>query len=318
MRPFQSLAMMAAPIVAVALSSSTSLGAPLCQEWSAPKTLGRLDPSALPEASGLAISKQFANRLYHINDKGNDPIIVVTDAKGTTLTEVEIGGFDPTDTEEIALGPCIDTGTCLYVGDIGDNNADRESIAVAWLREKDRYGSREMIAGSVELTYPDGSHNAEAMVVHPNGDLIIFTKGSTKSLLESALPSYIYKITAAELKRAAGSTAVLRKIGTVDVPSILKNEDPENQIVTGASVSDDGQRVLLLTYGHALEMSLDLSGPLKSPSKMKRGTDFAVLTLGFLPKQEAISYVPGAHSFVVTSEAKKKKSPPIAQLSCVR
>ena len=219
------------------------------------------------------------------------------------------------DTEELALGPCVGSAQpCLFIGDIGDNDADRESISVAWIPEKQTFRSSEKIAGQVELVYPDGAHNAEAMVIRPNGDLVIFTKGSAS---RKALPSYAFKITAEELRRAEGSTATLKKIGTVDVPSILPDEDPENQIVTGAAVSDDGSRVLLLTYGHVLELSLDLDGPLKSTKDMKRGNDFTVTTVGLLPKQEAISYLPSSSAFLVTSEAKKKNAP-VVNLSCLR
>src|SRR5690349_18401504 len=101
--------------------------ASLCAQWSGPVQVGTLDPAFLPEASGIAVSRQYEDRYYHINDSGDGAAFYVTDSAGQKTRKVAIRGYKPQDTEDLALGPCDGGGdTCLFVGDIGDNAQKRE------------------------------------------------------------------------------------------------------------------------------------------------------------------------------------------------
>lgn len=99
----------------------------LCSDWQAPQKTGTLDHSILPEASGLAISKHFSDRLYHINDKGDEAFFYQTDLRGQNTRKISIANYIPVDTEDLAYGRCNASGTenCLVIADIGDNKADR-------------------------------------------------------------------------------------------------------------------------------------------------------------------------------------------------
>ena len=51
------------------LLSTTSFA--VCQKWSEPEVIGSLDTNLINESSGIAISKNYNNRMYHINDSGS-------------------------------------------------------------------------------------------------------------------------------------------------------------------------------------------------------------------------------------------------------
>src|SRR5215467_313782 len=105
--------------------------AQLCTQWTQAVRAGDLQVQ-LQEASGMAASRQFPGRLYHINDSGDVGQFYITRMNGSDLRAVRVAGFDPKDTEAMSLGPCPqDThSSCLYLGDIGDNDSRRNSIEI--------------------------------------------------------------------------------------------------------------------------------------------------------------------------------------------
>jgi hypothetical protein len=78
---------------------------------------------------------------------------------------------DPEDLEAIAPG----RGRSLWVGDIGDNRRARGSIRVHHLEPSPSGGTVD--ASTFDLVYPDGSHDAETLLVHPRTEeLLVVTK----------------------------------------------------------------------------------------------------------------------------------------------
>lgn len=308
-------------IIALALFASIQAHAALCPTWEQPTTVGKIDTSAMPEASGLAISKTHPGRLYHINDKGNSPTVYVTDKAGkiSQQFEISLANTATADTESLGYGPCA-AKTCLFIGDIGDNNSSRTSIQLAWLEEKATYSPSEKLTGQISMTYPDGAQNAEGFFIDSKGDFVVFTKNLVKEPRKPgekgkkkthAGPSSIYRLAAAKLATGKGSFT-LEKLGEIDVPALLGAADRE-ALVTGASHSNDG-RVLLLTYKAAVELAWKPGDTLKSTSQMKRGTDYNVIDLA-LPQQEAIEFSPDGKSFLVTSERGTTETP-IVEVKC--
>src|SRR6185312_841476 len=70
------------------------------------------------------------------------------------------------DYEDIAVGPCA-AGHCVFVADIGDNDALRPSCVLYRLPEPAKLGSAELTPEALPFVYPDGPHNAETLLVHP-------------------------------------------------------------------------------------------------------------------------------------------------------
>lgn len=184
---------------------------------------------ALPEASGLAISRRAPGRLWAHNDSG-EPVVVALDARGSVTGRVRLTGASVEDWEAIAVGPC-GTGSCLHVGDIGDNNARRKRITIYRLPEPDGTNGSASVADVFHASYPDGPHDAEALLIGGDGRLHVVTKGETG-------PIAIYRFPA-QLK--SGATVTLERVG-----SDAGKPDSQSRITDGA-ISPDGQWAVLRT-----------------------------------------------------------------------
>lgn len=162
----------------------TTSGGPLtrCPTIAAPVKTGTLADPAIAEASGLAASRSQPGVLWTHNDSGDDARIFAIDPTGATLGTFVLDGASAVDWEDMAIGPGPKPGEWLYVGDIGDNLSARRSITVLRVPEPkvDGMGGSATLSGveAIELTYPDGAHDAETLLVDPpTGDLFIVAKG---------------------------------------------------------------------------------------------------------------------------------------------
>jgi hypothetical protein len=126
-----------------------------------------VDPT-ITESSGLV---DLGSLMVTTNDSGGGPVVYVVDpATGrtvghTTYTRAVV------DTE--ALAPA--GAGAVWVGDIGDNEAVRDSVQV--YRVPVGRGDRYVDAPAYDLVYPDGAHDAESLVAAPGGRLYVITKG---------------------------------------------------------------------------------------------------------------------------------------------
>ncbi len=218
-------------LVTIFVSPSIATVAAQQREAAACQPAGSLVPlSGLSEASGLAVSRRMPGRLWTHNDSG-EPVVVAVDGRGSVVGRVRLTGATVEDWEAIAVGPC-GTASCLHVGDIGDNQADRKRITVYRLPEPDATNGSASVADVFHATYPDGPHDAEALLVGGDGRLYIVTKGETG-------PVAIYRFPA-QLK--SGATVTLERVGS----GASGKADAESRITDG-TVSADGQWAVLRT-----------------------------------------------------------------------
>ncbi len=287
----------------------------LCSSWSSPSVTGEVDPSVLKEASGIAASTDGKN-LFHVNDSGSGPTVYQTDLKGSLIKEITIESFRPRDMEELAMGPCGDNSTCLFVGDIGDNKSKRTHIEILALQEEDLIQTTVRALKRFKLVYPDGPHNAEAFVVDPQGDLYIFTKESIREARD-AYPSKVFRLSKAAQKTRGNIT--LEKVGEIDIPNINTFVPYLGKGVTGAALSKDGKRLILLTYINAIEFDFDkLKEVWKSGGSDIEGT-YQKIRTGLPRQQEAITFIDEGSQLVITSEGENghfMKSNDIVSIKC--
>jgi hypothetical protein len=160
--------------------------------------------------------------LWTLNDSGDSARVFALDRKGQLLREVAVTGAEAVDWEDIAA-----RGRTLYAGDIGDNLAQRPEIAVYRFGEPGP-GITSVAAERIALRYPDGAHDAEALLVDPRtGAIVIVTKDVGGS-------SGVY---------AATRGGVLKKRATLKLGF--------GQLVTAGDVSGDGRTIVLRTYDKA-------------------------------------------------------------------
>ncbi len=189
----------------------------------------------------------------------------------------------PRDTEDLQLGR---DGT-LWVADIGDNGASRNTIAL-W-----KLAPGASKPSLFRLSYPDGARDAEALLIAPDGTPIIVTK--------TAGSAGIY-IPAEPLK--AKSTTTLKLAGSVAVP-LTTTSNPYSfagrLVITGAATSPDGARVVLRTYADAFEYDVPDGDVVKA---LTSGTPRQV-ALPDEPQGESIAYTPDGTALLTVSEGSK-------------
>jgi len=249
----------------------------------------------LPEASGLAASRVTQGRLWAHNDSGK-PEIFALGANGKVTGRVTLSGATLTDWEAMASGPCA-TGTCLYIADIGDNTAARKEIVVYRVPEPEKAGGSAPVNGVFRASYPDGAHDAEALLAAPDGTLYIVTKGDTGHIALYRFPRDMRE----------GQLLRLERVGN----PLSSGKPADDARITDGTISPDGQSVVLRT-GTAL-MFYRASDFLKGDFRNPRRVDLKALAE---PQGEAVAFG-SANTVYVAGEGGGKSQPgTLAVLSC--
>jgi len=278
-------------------SPSPSTSTPVAGRYRAPTTLGILSDPDIAESSGLVASRRNPGLLWTHNDSGDGPFVYCLDDTVKSCGVWRVTGAEAFDWEDIAIGPGRERGSepNLYVGDIGDNLDQRDTIVVYRVPEPAVGGGGPVPtkaapaatarAEAVRFRYPDGPHNAEALLVHPTtGDLYVVTKTPSNAT--------VYRATA-PLDPATITT--LAPVGTIRLhTSVLGPE-----LVTGADISPDGRRVALSTYASGYELEL--------PAGVDRFDDIwatrpVPVALGPRRQGESVAYRLDGNALLSTSE----------------
>lgn len=180
----------------------------------------------LAEGSGVTTGIRNPGRVWAVNDSGEAAVLSI-DRRGFVTGRVRLDGAKVEDWEAIALGPCQAT-TCLYIGDIGDNDARRDRITVYQVPELVDTMTSVRVTGVVHARYPDGPHDAETLLVTPDGGMFVVTKGEKGPVRLYRFPAEI----------ATGSTVTLIPVGTP------RDDFPGEQVTDGA-VSPNGAWIVL-------------------------------------------------------------------------
>ena len=184
----------------------------------------------LPEGSGIAASQRSPGRFWTHNDSGA-PVLFALDPKGVVLGQVRVPGTKVEDWEAVAVGPCP-SGSCIYLGDIGDNDAERREVLIHRIPEPADPSGTVSGVESFRVRYPDGAHNAETLLVTPKADVLIVTKGDPGAVRLYRLPA-----------DAKPGTVTLQTVGTQRPGARRGNDDR----ITDGAVSPDGTWVALRT-----------------------------------------------------------------------
>lgn len=185
----------------------------------------------LTELSGLATDGQ---RWFAVPDGGQRLEVFVLAPASCAVDDVVTADLNPYDVEDLALA----SDGALWLADTGDNDLDREDVALHRL-------TRDGEATLFRLVYPDGPHDAEALVLDGAGIPYIVTK-------EAFGPAGVYR-PAASLD-TPGPTP-LRRVGAVRLGPTDTSGGPAGSVgstlVTGAAMSGDGSVLVVRTYTDA-------------------------------------------------------------------
>jgi hypothetical protein len=248
------------------------------RHYGTPRVLTSLTDKRITESSGVAPSRIYSDVYYTFNDSGDSARFFKFDAQGKVLNVYDVPNAQNVDWEDMASAK-LDGKPYLFFGDIGDNPGRRKSITV--YRVPEPTGGAARADQIIELRYPDGSHNAETLLVHPKtGDITIVTKASLH-------PAGIYF-----LKRPTQSGSyVLKKLADIDVNAYMR----EAKLITGGAWSADGNYVVLRTYLGAYEfhVSDEMHWFEKPPEQVRLNLEM---------QGEGITYTRSGDAFVTTSE----------------
>lgn len=189
-----------------------------------------VDDPRLAELSGLAVVE---GGLWAMADGGRRVELHRLDPQTCAVVESRTVQVDPYDAEDLAVGP----DGALWVGDVGDNDQRRATVALVVVPPRGEPVLHR-------LRYPDGPHDAEALLVGPDGVPTVVTKNlGVAGVYQPEGPL-----------RGEGPTPLVH-VADVALPPSTTQGGPiggfGSRTVTGGAVDADGRVVALRTYTDA-------------------------------------------------------------------
>lgn len=265
-----------------------------CLPCDAPTALAKPENEDVKEVSGLVASVTQPGIFYAHNDAGDSARFFALGEDGADHGTYLLDGRTAIDFEDAASGPCADAAmSCLYFGDIGDNDETRSGYVVYRVAEPTTTsaGVRTVVSEAFPFVYPDGPHDSEAMFVDPaSGTIVIVTKD------KKGASAFAYR---PPLK--VDETVTLEALGEVNVPDL-------EPIVTGASMRHDGSGLLLRTQTEVWFYEVGGSG-----FEAALTTTPCSLPAPDEPQAEAIAWQLDGGGFRTMSEG---KSEPLVGVAC--
>jgi hypothetical protein len=176
----------------------------------------------LKEVSGIADSKTELGHVWAHQDRGNPPQLHLINYDGTVKKNIYIKGARNRDWEDMALA-----GSDLYIADIGDNYKAFTEYTIYKMPEPAPGTDTVYSFETIRFRYPDGAHDAEALLVDPTTkNIFILTKSDD--------PAAIYKLSF--------------PYSTTEVNTAVKSGQLTYKGAVSAALSPDGKEIIVKTY----------------------------------------------------------------------
>jgi hypothetical protein len=247
--------------------------------------------------------------IFAMNDSRNEALLFAIDSTGRGTRVWQVTGALNRDWEAAALGPCRpDDGvpSCLYIGDVGDNESRRNHVSIYRVQEPVVTDSSASIQplDRLDFRYADHAHDVEAMYVAPDGAILLITKRRLLGAGRRPRPALIFRLSPESWDSSGVATASL-----VDSLPIVPGEAP-GRLVTDAALSHDGKRLAVRTYSEVFTFDIDSGSGL--PAK---GHAFAsCVILGLDRRQgEGVGWWWDGRRLVLTSEGQES---PLQVIRC--
>jgi hypothetical protein len=250
---------------------------------SAAQLVGTISASALNETSGIVGSRSLPGTLWVHNDSGHSATFSAISSTGALQGQFSLSGATNTDWEDIAIGPKSGGGNYLYLGDIGDNDANRSQISVFRTVEPSVSTGGSISAANYKqalLQYPGGARNSESLLVDPlSGDLFIITKSPSGQIYRA--PSSVFD--------TAGITQL----------TSLGNLGSSLNQPSAADISPDGLHILVRDRSTTAYLFERAANQTVGQALLGAGIPFA---LAAETQGEAIGWAADGKGFYTTSE----------------
>ena len=198
--------------------------------------IGNIESPRVTESSGIVASRRHPG-VYWTHTDGGGPkkqFLCAITREGKSLAEFRLVGAVIEDWEDIA----IDDAGHVYVGDIGNNGAKRDRLAVYEVDEPDPKSSRSLasINRGWQLRFPKKPFDCEALFVWNGQGYVI-----SKVFNDKKADLYRFPLTDAK------TPLVLERIARLPI------ESP----VTGADISADGKRLGIVAKSGAFIFDIE-------------------------------------------------------------
>ncbi|MQA03959.1 MAG: hypothetical protein GEV07_14950 [Streptosporangiales bacterium] len=244
----------------------------------------RFTDTRIDASSGLAVSPKEPEYVFTVNDHAPTRVFGINPETGRSDATMRLEGAQNVNWEALAAG----RGRNLWVGDIGDNESVRDSLMLYRYKLPQPVQTGYFpVSAAYEVTYPDGAHDAEALLVNPKTNIpYVVTKGPNGRLyraddlvpganeltkLDGKLPPMITD----GAFRPDGKQFVLRSYDTGYVYSTTGKQLgsfplPKQQQGEGITYTADGNDLLLSSEGKRSEvLSLNVDEALAAGKKPK-------------------------------------------------
>ena len=217
----------------------------------------------LVENSVAVTSVSQPGIVFGLNDSGNGPYVFAFDSTGVGRGIWEVVAAQNRDWEAASLGPCSpasESRSCLYVGDVGDNDARKDRLTVYRFPEPRVPHAGDSLAASplpigdaarLDFVYSDQPHDVEAMYVSSDGSIFLITKRRLLDGQHRPRPALLFRLPAAAWDSSGVVTAVL-----VDSLPLVPGEAQGRQ-VSDAALSPDGRLLAVRTYADVFIFAVD-------------------------------------------------------------
>lgn len=190
----------------------------------------------IKESSGVVASRRYADVFWTHNDGGGPKkqVLYAIDRKGNTRAAFPVIGVTLLDWEDIA----IDSSGHLYVGDIGNNESKRDTLAVYEIEEPNPRAGAERISPKRvwNLKFPKAPFDCESLFVWKDHGYVV-------SKVFNNARAQIFRFSLKETNRPL----------TLQLVATTKIESP----VTGADISADGRLLGLVAKNGAYVFRID-------------------------------------------------------------
>lgn len=172
-----------AGLVAWALLVATLLVAGAARASADPTVAFTIKNPEITKSSGLAADPDTdlywtVNNSSDSGDTSGSGQVFALNATGHLVGTMSFRA-DLTDVEAVAYANGV-----LYVADIGDPNSDRDHVTV-YLLSSPQPDGQTVLYHAYDFAYPDGPHNASALLVSPGGQLYLVTKGAHGAIYQA-------------------------------------------------------------------------------------------------------------------------------------
>lgn len=193
-------------------------------------------PKKLSEVSGLVVVDSL---IWVLEDSGNETEVYGISKKGKIKTTLTLMNCTNQDWEDLTK----DANNNLYIGDFGNNANERKDLCIYKLQTSDLQVTQVSPSEVIRFYYPEQKdfppkksalfYDCEAFFEF-NGHFYLFTKNRSKGFDGSA---FVYKVPNKSGRHAAqlmGSYKTCETFGSC--------------AITGAAISPNGKRVVLLSH----------------------------------------------------------------------